>query len=165
MEQFDPESRSNLAIFKEQRDALDHLMRALAEYFEKGSASDEQYLCQQIDNARGHLFRAAYDALDGARISYKFRIRDAMEGISNEAIAAVYPEYYTTALVDVYAVENRIAEHRRHKDERRTTMPDIDDYSDTIDRLYSHNTDILQRIPGFQEWERRHRRKRIFWSV
>lgn len=28
-EQLDTESKSNIAIFKEQRDALDHLMRAL----------------------------------------------------------------------------------------------------------------------------------------
>ena len=165
MEQVDPESRSNLAIFKEQRDALDHVMRALAEFFEKGEDADGDYMCQQLDNARGHLFRAAYDALDGAGISYKLRIRDAMEGISNEAISAVYPAYYTAALPDVYEVENRITEHRQHKDERRTTMPDLDGYSETIDRLYAHNNDILQRIPAFQEWQMRHRRKIIFWSI
>lgn len=165
MEEVDPESRSNLAIFKEQRDALDHVMRALTEFFDKGSEADEDYLCQQVDNARGHMFRAAYDALDGAGVSYKLRISAAMEGISNEAIAAVYPDYHKHVLVDVNKIEERIAEHRKLKDERRTKMHDLDDYCVTIDRLYEHSNNIIERIPSFQDWQRRHRRKVIFWSV
>jgi len=159
-EEVDPESRSNLAIFKEQRDALDHVMRALAEYFDKGSDADEEYLCAQIDNARGHMFRAAYDALDGAGISYKLRINDAMQGISNEAIAAVYPEYHRNVLVDVNEIEVKIAEHRKSKDERRTKMHDLDEYCATIDRLYAHSNEIIRRIPSFQDWQTRHR----IWS-
>jgi len=48
---------------------------------------EREVLRALFDKARGRLFRAASDALDGAGISYKFRIPDAMEGISNDRVA------------------------------------------------------------------------------
>ena len=163
-EQVDPESRSNIAINKEQRDALDHVMRALSEYFEKGEKADGDYLCAQIDNARGHMFRAAYDALDGTGVSYKIRIDKTMLGISNEAISAVYPEYFDH-LIEINELDEKLAEHRNAKDERRTKMSNLDNYCATIERLDELSKTIIGKTPAFQDWQRRNRRKAVIWLI
>jgi hypothetical protein len=165
-EEVDPESRSNLAIFKEQRDALDHVMRALTEYFAKGDEADEDYLCEHINNAVGHMFRAAYDTLDGTGVSYKFRLRDALKGISSKAISAVYPDYYTTVLPTLNKIDETIAEHREHKDEQRSVkIQDLDGYCSTIEALYGHVDEITVRIPEFRKWQIEDDREKRKWFV
>jgi hypothetical protein len=153
-EQVDPQSRSNIAIFKEQRDALDHVMRALWEHFSEEPKLGEEYLLGQVDKARGHLFRAAYDALDGAGISLKLRIAEAMQNISNEAISAVYPEYYDH-VVELNRIDEQIVEHRKNKDIGRTTMQNMDDYSAVVDRISVISGIVTGKVPAFHEWQRR----------
>jgi hypothetical protein len=48
-----------------ERDALDHLMRFLGDPLSR-SPKGEQYRRDNLDKAIGHIFRAAYDALDMA---------------------------------------------------------------------------------------------------
>lgn len=164
-EQVDPDASSNIPAIGEHRYALDHVMRALSEYFEKGSEADEDYLCAQIENARGHMFRAAYDALDGAGISYKFRIDNAMRGLSNDAIAAVHPDYYEKDLPEIYALEEKIAEHRDKKDEQNRTMQDLDDYCATVDRINEISTVIISKVPAFKQWQRRNSKSNLVWKI
>ena len=149
-EQVDPDASSNIPAIGEHRYALDHVMRAIWDYFEKGSGANELYLSGQIENARGHMFRAAYDALDGAGISYKFRIDKAMKGISNDAIAAVHPGYYEKDLPEIYSLESKIAEHRNRKDEQGRTMQDLDDYCATVDSINEISTAIISKVPAFK---------------
>lgn len=163
-EQIDPESRSNIAIFKEQRDALDHIMRALTEAFGGKEQPDFDYLKAQVDKARGHLFRAAYDALDGVGVSCKIRIQAAVRGVSNDAIVAVYKEYYNL-VSEVDAIDAKIAEHRKTKDVQRSTMDDLDAYCNDVDRLAHLSREVTQRIPGFAEWKRRNRRKTWLYVI
>lgn len=164
-EQVDPDASSNIPAIGEHRYALDHLMRSLSEYFEKGAEADESYLCGQIENARGHMFRAAYDALDGAGISYKFRLENAMTGLSNDAIAAVHPKYYENDLPEIYALEKKIAEHRNKKDEQNRTMQDLDDYCATVDRVNEISTVIIAKVPAFKQWQRRNAMSNLVWKI
>ena len=73
------------------------------------------------------MFRAAYDALDGASISYKFRIDEEMKGVSSEAIDSVYPQYWNDVR-EMDSLDEKIAGHREKKDEQCRTMQDMDDY-------------------------------------
>jgi hypothetical protein len=163
-EQVDPQSRSNIAIFKEQRDALDHVMRALWDYFDEGKKPDESYLLGQIEKARGHLFRAAYDALDGAGISFKLRIWEYMEGISNEAISAVYPDYFEH-VAEINKIDSQIVEHRKAKDIGRTTMQNMDEYSAVVDRLAELSDIVTEKTPAFHEWQRRDKKHKLIWLI
>jgi hypothetical protein len=159
-EQFDPESRSNIAIFKEQRDALDHIMRGFGECFDKTKQPDEVYLRSQIEKARGHLFRAAYDALDGVGVSSKLRINDAMKGVSLDAIAAVYPEYYQH-VKEIDEIDLKIAEHRRKKDVTEQTLGNLGAYCNDVERLSDLARGASHRRPAFQDWEKRNRHKTV----
>ena len=157
-EEVDSKLRSNISVFKEQRDGLDHVMRALTEHLEKAEGADEKYIREQIENAKGHIFRAAYDALDGTGISFKIRISKAIEGISNEAITAVCPDYWQR-IVELDEIDEQIASHRRNKDERRSTIENLDTYCLSIERLHELAKAITVHVPNFQEWERRQRGK------
>ncbi len=163
-EQFDPESRSNIAIFKEQRDALYYIMRGFGGCFDKTKEPDGAYLRSQIEKARGHLFRSAYDALDGVGVSCKLRISEATNGVSLDAIAAVYPEYYHH-VSEVDEIDLKIAEHRRKKDVTEQTIGNLEAYRNDVERLSALAKAAFHRRPAFQEYEKRARAKTLRFIV
>lgn len=163
-EQADPESRSNIAIFKEQRDALDHIMRGLAAHFGEDESGGPDYLRSQIEKARGHLYRAAYDALDGAGISSKIRIDDAMKNVSVDAIAAVYKDYYDR-VSEIDEIDERIIEYRNSKDVRPNTPQHLEKYRTDVARLCELAKEITHKIPAFAEWERRNRKRMLKFII
>lgn len=163
-EEIDRSLRSNIAVFKEQRDGLDHIMRAVNEYLEKGNAADTAYIRKQFDDAEGHLYRAAYDALDGMGISYKIRIDRVMENFSIRTIQTIYPKYFD-AVEAINAVEDRIVEHRNNKDQRRTTLAELDEYFDSIQRIDAHSKSIFKKIPFFQKAQNEERRNTRLYFV
>ncbi len=161
-EEVDPTLRSNIAVFKEQRDGLDHIIRAVSEYLDKGDAADKSYVCQQFKDAEGHLYRAAYDALDGMGISYKLRLNQVVSDFPIQAILAAYPEY-ADALEAIDAVEERVVEHRNSKDQRRTTLSELDEYFATIKTVDKHSKAILRRVPFIRQLDRSENRKAIIF--
>lgn len=168
-EQLDTESKSNIAIFKEQRDALDHLMRALEEALPPSEGKKPNgYFRLQLDKARGHLFRAAYDALDGLAVSCKFRIKEAMEGISIDAIRAVYPDYYTH-LVEVERIDRVIADRRNAKDIGGDSLQNLAAYHDEVEKLCSFVKDCQSRTRALWDWQERDSKsklkEKLFWPL
>jgi hypothetical protein len=157
-EEIDPTLRSNIAVFKEQRDALDHIVRAMNEYLEKGDSADKRYISNEFDDAIGHLYRAAYDALDGMGISYKIRMNRIMEDFSMQAICAVYPQYLE-ALDAVEVVQERIIEHREKKDQRRTTLSELDAYLESIETIDGHYKASFRKIHLIQKWDEDDKKK------
>jgi len=177
-EEKDPDCRSRISIFKEQRDAFDHLMRAitrhcretmpgewtaelhapaLADEPQTSLSPDESYINAQIDKARGHLFRAAYDALDSMGISFKERINKAVVGASNEAITAAYKEYWDH-LSKVNRLDASIARHREQKDVgSEHTLANLETYAGDINTLSVISEEAESRIPGLVEYVRNQR--------
>jgi hypothetical protein len=165
-EQIDPGARSNIAIFKEQRDALDHIMRAMAKQFESpGNGECDEYCASQFDKARGHLYRAAYDALDGIGVSWKLRINDYLKGVSNEAIKAVYPTYYTEHLPKLDDLDRLIAAHRERKDVVPTTLENLQEYETAVERLAEIGEFARGRVGAIADWNRRERGTILLWKI
>ena len=152
-EQIDPESRSNIAVFKEQRDAHDHLMRAIAE-IAKGDAHDTDYVRTHFDKARGHVFRAAYDALEGIGISCKVKLH-ALQDIPTGAFTAVYPEYWKDIL-KFDKIDEEIIERRNSKDIGRDTLENLEKYERLVEELYTIHHAALMAIPALEDWARRY---------
>ena len=161
-EEIDQTLRSNIAVFKEQRDGLDHIMRAVHEYLDKASAADTNYVLQQFGDAEGHLYRAAYDALDGMGISYKIRINQIIDRFSFRAIQAGCPNY-ADILQSITDLDERIVEHRKNKDQRRTTLVELDQYFETIKNLDAHARGILHKVPFIQKARREQRWESILY--
>jgi len=150
-EELDPESRCNIAVFKEQRDALDHLMRGLADVLNSSPRSD--YFAVQIERARGHLFRAAYDSLDGMAVRFKLRLNEVIKGVSKDAIQAVFPDYYSRLeLMD--AVEMEIASRIREKaGGDQYTLEKMTAYQQQVERLHQFVNQCRAKALAIGNWE------------
>lgn len=166
-EELDAENRSNISVFKEQRDALDHLMRALAKHLE-GSEQDD-YIPLQIDKAKGHLYRASYDSVDGIVVSTKIRIEEMLKGVSNESISAVLPSYWSEILPRIDSISEKIAQHRELKDVGDLTGDHLDEYLRDAEDLSDIGHRIASCIHAMQEHGKRTRWKKIqdklFWPL
>jgi len=156
-EQIDPDSASNIAVFKEQRDAGDHLMRVLGTiHLNPPNGEDpDTYVKTHFAKARAHLFRAAFDALDGIGVSCKVLMKQAVDGINNEAITAVYPEYWER-IVEFDTLDAQVTGHRNEKDIGKNTLAHLESYSKVIDRLYELTQDFRRRVPQLHEWSEWH---------
>lgn len=92
-EEIDPESRSNLQVIKELRDANDHLMRVvvarLADNLPSGINDAQSYCHSNLDKAIGHVYRAAFDALDGTILSLREKVAKILDAYPQEVINRV----------------------------------------------------------------------------
>lgn len=153
-EQLDPDSSSNISVFKEQRDALDHVMRSLSQLVVPQVGKDDEYVKTHFDKATGHLYRAAYDALDGIGVSCKLRIDEAMKGASNQAISQAFPEWWNQ-VAKIDKLDQRIAEHRAAKDIGQFTNGNLEAYSKTVDEVYQLTLDVESRARALHDWQGR----------
>lgn len=164
-EELDVQFRSNIITIKEMRDAGDHVMRFLADSVSEGDIyKGEEYQLQQIEKARGHVFRAGYDALDGIVVSYRIRLADAMTKISNEAIAEIFPAYYEK-FPQFEEVCLQVAVHRQDKDIGSHTSDNLEKYMERAKDVAAFCSDGLKRIPLMRDWDRKARRKLIYEKV
>lgn len=160
-EQVDPNCVSNIAVIKEMRDAADHLMRVLAAIYSNppDDSNLDDYVKAQFSKSRAHLLRAAYDSLDGLGISCKLALKQALDGISNDAISAVYPEYWQK-IPEFEVLDQKIAEHRNSKDVDDNTLAHLESYSALMERLYSLTQEFRQRIPQLLDWQKRNKKSK-----
>ena len=115
-EEVDPTNSANIQIVKELRDALDHLMRLFLNKVNPDSDENGTYGLAQIDKAIGHVYRAAFDALDGTVLSLKTKINDCLVKYDKRVIKEVLPSYWEVkALLNTLC--SQISENRSNKDQ------------------------------------------------
>lgn len=158
-EEVDPQFRSNVMTMKELRDAFDHFMRFHAELLSSTqSPESEVYKAVQFEKMKGHIFRAGYDAIDGIAVSYRVRLVKAMEGISNEAIAAVYPTYWSE-FPEIDRLIAEIVEHRSKKDIGRETLAHIRSYFGTAKKVAEKCKSGLNLVAPMLSWQEKNRKQ------
>lgn len=113
-EEVDPTISANIQIVKELRDALDHVMRVFINK-STGGLENGSYGLAQIDKAIGHIYRAAFDALDGTVLSLKVKINDCLTKYDNSVIMAVVPNYWDLKIL-INSLCSQISENRNSKD-------------------------------------------------
>jgi hypothetical protein len=103
-EKVDLQQRANLSPIAEMRSALDHIMRAhsrlygISSQFEdepNDEPSDEsryEYCRKHLDKARGHLYRAGYDAYDVISMTLLDDIYAMENSVSKDAFYTVIPD-------------------------------------------------------------------------
>lgn len=171
-EQLDPELCSNVAIIKEQRDALDHLMRVFGDIF-AASPRGEKYRRENMNKVVGHLCRAGYDALDSLSIALKLRISKALADRSNDSIVSAFPDYYEKYAKQVHDIDRRVEESRGKKDIAAFSISNLHAYMEFLEQLELIAKEAEQRVPAMIEYDRRHGKARarergyewVFWIV
>lgn len=149
-EEVDPTSASNLQVNKEMRDALDHLMRI---YHHKLTSQnlDKHIIIENYEKAIGHLYRAAFDALDGTVMSLTDLISQALNNYSAEVLREVIPRYWEMRK-EVLRIKEQVSKFRAHKDVGKKSDEMLNAYIGEVNVLDTIYLDILDIGPQLDEY-------------
>lgn len=157
-EEIDPESRSNLQVIKELRDANDHLMRVvaarLADNLPSGVNDVQNYCHSNLDKAIGHVYRAAFDALDGTILSLREKVAKILDAYPQEVIKAVIPEYWQIR-VSLDELTNRIAANRATKDVGADIFSTLEQYVRDTELIKQFYSQLLNAGPALDDCQAR----------
>jgi len=116
-EELDPENDSDWASVIQHRDTLDHLVRVRSvELGIVGKDNADAYMAANVAKAKGHAYRAFFDAADWLGILYRRDLRQIGKQYSLPTLDAVFPEYYAELCPAVARCGKEIAEIRARKD-------------------------------------------------
>lgn len=167
-EEIDPDARSNLQVIKELRDSFDHLMRLvvarLADEIPPG-ADDPDYCSNNLQKASGHLYRAAFDALDGTVLSLRTRIVEFVQPYPVDVLRTVVPNYWEirSRLDDL---TSRIAEHRARKDIGAEIGVTLDRYVEDVEIVKHLYRELLTYSSALAECaEKQGKTQRKYWVI
>lgn len=158
-EEIDPSARSNIQVIKELRDALDHLMRVVVARLcdvPPIGASELDYCSKNLDKAIGHVYRAAFDALDGTVLSLREKIVEVLKNYPQAVIKEVIPGYWEfRSKLD--ALTQNIAVHRASKDVAGNVGDTLNLYVDDAEQMKNFYTKIISSGPALDECYAIHR--------
>lgn len=153
-EEADLDSRLNLQIIKELRDAFDHTMRVLNAKFDGKEESAEAYNTENLSKAFGHIYRAAFDALDGSVLSLKQKICEALDSHDITIIKEVIPNYWELKK-KIEEISNKVATHRELKDVGKETKALLENYVNDANDLKTIYGQILNSMKAIEECKKR----------
>lgn len=156
-EEVDPDSRSNIQIIKELRDAFDHLMRVVVARTQPDSthAEDEGYGEKNLHKAIGHVYRATFDALDGTVLSLKEKLVELLAPYPLAVIKSVIPDYWEHRR-ELERLSEKIASHRTKKDVGENVGEVLDSYICDVETLKKFHKDVLDSMDALNECDNKH---------
>lgn len=126
-----------VSSINELRSAFDHVMRAVTK-------EDFAGLEDEIDSAKKHLFRAAYDACEVIILDRLDYIESLKGMVSFKSIAEIYPEYVTDILPFAAQLKKEIVDVRQVDDlEER-----VKEYEDKIARIIDYSEKLELYMPA-----------------
>jgi hypothetical protein len=131
-EEVDAESQYNVQIWQETRSSFDHLMRALLGL--ETATKPESYVIQNFDKAYSHLYRACYDAAEGAIFSLKQRVIETISSYTPTQLLQVIPNHANDRIAMEHINEKLIL-YRSRKDIASAEESDFDAILDIIEQL------------------------------
>jgi hypothetical protein len=141
--------------FKEQRDALEHIIRARASELDivKDIEDTAKYITGNLEKALGHEYRAFFDIADWVGIIIREKVTELMSPYSHECISRVFPLYYIDIRPKLERANLEIADLRNNKDLPKTEniVPGVEKYHAVINELTLIISDIAPFIPQLEE--------------
>jgi len=169
-EQVDPENRTLPQVINELRNCLDHLMRVVLFKFGLSRRDkDGDYVKTNLDKAYGHVYRAAYDALDWISLTLKGRIIDELQGFSLDTIQAVLPEYFKEIKPRFEEIiTNEVTILRMEKDVAQKSEENLVKYGQVVAELKRLFNLIINKKSALVEYQTRQvksQRKQLIQSI
>jgi hypothetical protein len=100
------EQKYIISSVNELRNTLDHIMR---------SFDSPEFMDSSFDKAKGHLYRAGYDAYEIVVLSKLAEIKNLKEEFRIEAISLAYPEYFSIDIPTIKKAQLELASARGNK--------------------------------------------------
>ena len=152
-EEIDPRHEFFWPPLVQQRDALDHIVRAQRAALHpdqaqvKGEEEAPNYVVMQLDKALGHAYRAFFDVADWFSIIMRERISEVVSQYSRPALLEVMPNYSTEVESRVDDICAAIAKCRMDKDIGGSMITgNVQTYTKIIEEL----SEILRRLRSVQ---------------
>lgn len=116
-EEYDDGLNSFIQPIKEQRDSLEHIVRAYNRIYTVTEINDddEKYISTNLDKAIGHVFRAYFDCADVLSIIIRERLSTELRQFKYKEIIKAWPDYESFR-IDLVKMPEKIAKLRRKKD-------------------------------------------------
>jgi len=162
-EQIDPKSRTLAQTLSERTNALDHIMRVISE---KRGIRDEAvkdpitYSRINLDKAFGHIYRAAYDALDWVALTIQERMAEDVDSVSLEALGALMPEYFREIKPNLeQIIRNDVTGLRNRKDVADDSEVNLRQFIETTASLKKYFDQLERGMPALHEYDQRKKRR------
>ena len=141
-EEYDDEFCSIMQPIKEQRDALDHMVRSYSELVNSENdhldENKEKYVQKNLDKAIGHMYRAFYDTADILTIILREHISNELQGHSYSHICSCWSDYESIRK-QLVNVTKQIASLRLKKEVKSSQEEQeqiFKEYKDILDFLF-----------------------------
>ncbi|MBF0161883.1 MAG: hypothetical protein HQL88_06310 [Magnetococcales bacterium] len=154
-EEIQVDHKAYILVHKELRDGLDHLMRVLfcrLSSHAGNQADPNRYCGVNIEKSKGHIYRAAYDALDITILSLKEHISANLSQYSRDTVVAVIQNYYDIK-IKLNELSERAADRRGKKDIGTITDSAFDEYIQDAHDLKQIHEKILHAGPELDSHE------------
>ena len=145
-------SESFLPPINEIRDAFDHLMRLYSVLFGLRDG-DSEYIKENLDAVFRHVYRASFDYLDYIRIYQKDYMHRRLEGISQQTIVNLFPEYYREILPEIESCLEDIPLYKASKDIGKPDMETVERYHAKVLKMRDYCAQINKMAPALIEAE------------
>ena len=166
-EEIDADSKYNIQIWKELRDAFDHLARAFINKNEKLEQDTETYFLTNLEKSYAHIYRACYDAAEGAAFSLKKNILDIIYPYKPSQLVKIVPNYSDDRIL-IEKINSKLAVYRNKKDIGRINNVDFSDLLYIIDQLKILNEKYFNLLPLLKDVgveSEKNTRKTIFKNI
>ena len=163
-EEFDSHLKTFLQPAKEQRDACEHIIRAMAGKFNlRDAPSDDDYILSNLDKALGHEYRAFFDTADWLGITIREKIQNMLAPYNNTCLTEVIPDYYKKIRPRIENITDEIAKIRESKDIPSSTdiLPQVEEYKDKIQLLFEDYKTLIKCIPSLEEYKKKDKKSNL----
>jgi hypothetical protein len=160
LENFDEKREMYIAPMNQLRSTLDHIFKAVSI---APKTIDSDY---ELKEAREHLERAGYDALELLAGSLGTSIINKLRPYDTKTLTSVYPEYFTSIKPKITGIQQSVAERRMERkiDSDKSFLA----YFAEIVELVDINKSVDRMIPSLQEYcdkNGKEKRKDYFWKI
>lgn len=151
-ENFDEKREMYVAPINQLRSALDHIFKSV------NIANNVESCDYELKEAKEHMERAGYDALELLAGSIGMSVIEKLEPYSTEVLTNVFSEYYTEIKPKIIDIQQNIA--RRRMERKIEAEMSFFDYFNEITELLQINKAVDRRIPSLQEYSDKKEREK-----
>lgn len=158
VENFDDERKMYIAPINQLRSALDHVFKAI------NTAKETEQSQYELKEAKEHLDRAGYDALELLAANLGEKIINQLNVYRRETITTVFPTYYEVIRPKLSDVKEVVATLRTEK--KIDAEKSFTEYFNQITELIDIDKEVSRRIPALEEFENRRKREKVKdWAI
>jgi len=143
VENFDEEQEMYVAPMNQLRSALDHIFKSV-------TATDIERCDYELKEAKEHMERAGYDALELLAGNLGTNIIKKLQPYNVETLTNVFPDYFTDILPKITDIRQKVAERRMERNINSNGF--FSAYFDEIVELVDINKSVDKKIPALQEY-------------